>query len=549
MRLSVFLEDCHYLSKPTESVRHGAFLASAAFFKWVANEPAFDKLEVFLPPAVMGDAQVIREAAEHTLEPQSRGRGRLSFYPVHQLPEVWADEVPRVLRSIDPQFMARDRYLRDSCAKGPVALSVDTHIVAEYESWASLRRVLDAPEVAFDSVQCISHSLRDALVSSLNSLGCDTPPFRLDVIPRPVNIERFRPPTLGEKLESRRALRIPDSANVAIFLSRVGPHSKADLYPLVQAFARSSGPNDWLVIGGGPTSDTAYARVKDWLAEAGVLDRARLLGSCPQEEVPQRLWTGDFFVLPCDNPSEGLGIAPVEAMACGLPALVSDWDGMREAVRNGHNGYLVPTYWAPGSSRIAEFSPFNPHLSECLLLSQCVVVDQEVLEQRMRLLFRDEALRERLGIAARESAAAFRPEVIGEKLIRTFSEQLAAAGSERDASKTARKAAACRLGLPSNYDRILKAQATRSLSASDVLELAPSGREVLEGRREFPTYFEVGLLSPPRAMQSALECLADGPRELREVAETIKSDRSEDSIFTVALLLKRGFVRFRKSIG
>jgi glycosyltransferase involved in cell wall biosynthesis len=542
MRVSVVLPDCQYLSKPTEASRHGAFFASAAFFKWVANDPSFEKLEVFLPPAAMSDESALKEAAETTLLPASRGRGRLSFYPVHHLPEVWRDGVPRILRSLDPQFMARDRYLRDSFAEGPVALSADTHVMASYLPWV-LQAILNAPPVAYDSVQCISHSLRDAFRLGLNELGHTEPPFRLDVIPRPVDCNRFRPPSPSEKSDIRRAARIPDDANVVIYHSRVGPHSKADLYPLVQAFSQCSGSNDWIVVSGAPTSDTAYSTLEGWLNDAGLGARAVLQGSCAHEEVPRRLWAADFFVLPCDNPSEGLGVAPIEAMAAGLPVVVSDWDGMREAVRDGENGYLVPTYWVPGSARIAAFSPFTPHLSECLLLSQCVVVDQDALADRMRALLQDRNLRARMGAAARVSALALRNAAVGKSIVDTFAEQLRDAAAEPPEVRAERRRQASNIALPTNYQAILPGQATRALGPKDLLELTQTGRDLLAGKKNIPSYYEVGMFLGPQLTMQILELFSHGPRAFGDVAGSEPQNSFEDGNFAVAALLKRGAIR------
>jgi glycosyltransferase involved in cell wall biosynthesis len=47
----------------------------------------------------------------------------------------------------------------------------------------------------------------------------------------------------------------------------------------------------------------------------------------------------------CVHPSweDGFGYAPVEALACGVPAIVSESTGMRELIDQGHNGLVLPT--------------------------------------------------------------------------------------------------------------------------------------------------------------------------------------------------------------
>src|SRR5262249_34047210 len=74
------------------------------------------------------------------------------------------------------------------------------------------------------------------------------------------------------------------------------------------------------------------------------------------------------------SPKEGWGITVMEAAACGTPSLASDSPGLRDSVRNGETGILVPHG------------------------------DSQLLAQRMNELASDTALVERLGGAARRWA-------------------------------------------------------------------------------------------------------------------------------------------------
>lgn len=60
------------------------------------------------------------------------------------------------------------------------------------------------------------------------------------------------------------------------------------------------------------------------------------------------LWSAsDIFLSLVDNIQETFGITPLEAMAAGLPVVISDWDGYRYTVRDGQEGFLVPTLGGP----------------------------------------------------------------------------------------------------------------------------------------------------------------------------------------------------------
>jgi glycosyltransferase involved in cell wall biosynthesis len=69
-------------------------------------------------------------------------------------------------------------------------------------------------------------------------------------------------------------------------------------------------------------------------------DAVRFLGFVPEAEKRRLLRRAWAVVFP--SPKEGWGISNVEAAACGTPTLASDSPGLRESVRHGVTGYLVP---------------------------------------------------------------------------------------------------------------------------------------------------------------------------------------------------------------
>jgi glycogen synthase len=48
-----------------------------------------------------------------------------------------------------------------------------------------------------------------------------------------------------------------------------------------------------------------------------------------------------------DNIQETFGLTPLEAMAAGLPVIVGDWDGYKDTVRDGVDGFRIPSLMPP----------------------------------------------------------------------------------------------------------------------------------------------------------------------------------------------------------
>ena len=86
-------------------------------------------------------------------------------------------------------------------------------------------------------------------------------------------------------------------------------------------------------------------RLERLVAELGQGDAVRFLGFVSQEKKRDLLRRAWAVVFP--SPKEGWGIVNVEAAACGTPSLASDSPGLRESVRNGETGFLVPHGDAP----------------------------------------------------------------------------------------------------------------------------------------------------------------------------------------------------------
>ena len=119
------------------------------------------------------------------------------------------------------------------------------------------------------------------------------------------------------------------------YLGRLRRYKGVDI--VIRAFAAMQSPDATLEIAG--TGDDR-SRLERLVASLDLGRRVRFLGFVSEAEkcsLLRRAWGLAFA-----SPKEGWGITNLEAAACGTPVVASDSPGLRESVRDGETGFLVP---------------------------------------------------------------------------------------------------------------------------------------------------------------------------------------------------------------
>lgn len=157
---------------------------------------------------------------------------------------------------------------------------------------------------------------------------------RLAVIPNGVDTRRFRPsPSL--RAEARRGWQIPPGCLVMGSVARLAEQKRPDAALELLAALRLEFPHLYLVlVGDGPLEGALRRRAE----ELGVAAYVVFTGF---QHAVERLLPGmDVHVLLSRN--EGFGIATIEAMACGVPAVGTDVPGTADVLRGRAGGVLAP---------------------------------------------------------------------------------------------------------------------------------------------------------------------------------------------------------------
>ena len=126
-------------------------------------------------------------------------------------------------------------------------------------------------------------------------------------------------------------------------------------------------------------------------------------------EVVRCCWAAaDLFLSLVDNPQETFGLTPVEAMATGLPVVVSNWDGYRYTVSDGIEGFLIPTLMPSSSKQGEELAAHHDkgtvtYQDYVGAVAQHVAVDTDAAAMAIARLADDPDLRQRAQDFARQT--------------------------------------------------------------------------------------------------------------------------------------------------
>jgi L-malate glycosyltransferase len=178
-------------------------------------------------------------------------------------------------------------------------------------------------------------------------LASGVPAERIFALPNGVDLGVHRPATAQERARRREQLGLAPEHFVGVFVGRL--HPVKDVDTLLEATARVR-ELELVVVGDGPER----ARLEAMARRLGIESRVRFHGL--SSRVVDVLSASDAFLL--SSHGEGMSNALLEAMACGLPCLVSrSVGGARELLGEGR-GVLVAdgdvTAWAEAIHRLVD---------------------------------------------------------------------------------------------------------------------------------------------------------------------------------------------------
>ena len=400
-------------------------------------------------------------------------------------------------------------------------------------------RLAHAGLAPHDGVACLSRDGADAFGRLLDAgAAIAGRRFAGRLVPLGLGVDDDVLDTAGDRAAGRRRLQIADDAVALLVLGRISPSQKMDLAPLLKVFARRIVPEARrpvvLVIAGGASDGDA--RLLQALLDAyGVRAHTRVHANFLARVKPDLLAAADVVVSPVDNTQETFGLSLLEAMGHGRPVVASRFDGYKDLVDHGVDGFLVDTLWCEADPLAGLGDVMDPNVAQ-LVQAQSVAIDTEQLADAVLALVADADRRHAMGEAGRAKVRArYRLSAVIRQYEAWWDELAAACAAGLppavptppvDAARAPRAAAV-------SPSEIFRAYPTGFLSPGDTLATVP--QVAID-----PAYSDVAALLDP-ALLAAIQARCVTPSPVREVVALAPIEAR--GWFAVMWLLKYGVLR------
>jgi len=453
-------------------------------------------------------------------------------------------------------------WLRRGLGQRSFSVCGVNHTLSDQPAMTAIGGILTAPTQDWDALICTSTASKAAVIRISEEYaaymaqlggGAIKPRVQLPLIPLGVDCAAFAPEggDAAARAEQRTRLGIADDEIVLIYVGRFNHVEKSNPIAMYlaadQAATRTGKKIRLLQVGWFPTQDM----------EKGFRQLGQLLSpNVTHQFVDGRLaenrrawFAADMFISLSDNVQESFGLTPIEAMAAALPVIVSDWDGYRDSVRDGVDGFRIPTIaLPPGMGEALAFiyaGGFGGHDVMCGAAAQSTAVHPGSAATAIVRLIDDAGLRRTMGASGRARARELFDWPV---IVRAYQ---ALWGELAERRKTAQEIAPA-----------VKGRATRPL-AMDPFALF----------REFPTQFlnpttrlvltagvdgalaqgmgRLPIAAPLRAfllddtgLASMIERLARGPASVQELLDLFPPMQRQPAWYTAGWLAKTGLARW-----
>jgi len=308
-------------------------------------------------------------------------------------------------------------HLRNTVSPSAFSLMGVTYTLSSATATDGVADLILPPFKPWDALICISEcakeftlnlhqEMKDWWTSQVGSIQFNSP--QLPVIMLGIDAPFFETKD-DEKRSAKQALEIKADETVFLFSGRLSFHAKANPAPMYQALEKAAKETEIVCIEAGVFPNDA---IRDSYLEAQKIlapsVRFIWVDGKLENKYRQAWQAADVFISLSDNIQETFGLTPVEAMAAGLPVIVADWNGYKETVRDGIDGFRIPTILPPNGSggdlamrHALEIDTYDFYIGR---VSLATVVDPNALAEAVLRIATDSDLRGKMKAAGLKRA-------------------------------------------------------------------------------------------------------------------------------------------------
>ncbi len=446
-------------------------------------------------------------------------------------------------------------FHRAAYGHGAWSLCGITHTTSSAGAMDALAELVTAPVQPWDALICTSTAVKnnverilqaqvDYLKDRLGITKLVLP--QLPVIPLGIHTQDFAF-TPDQKAAARAALGVSPETLVVLFMGRLSFHAKAHplaMYQALENAAKATGKEVVLVECGWHANEFIAKAYRDAAQLACPSVRVITLDG-RKAEGRQTAWAGtDVFCSLSDNIQETFGIVPIEAMAAGMPVIVSDWDGYKDTVREGIDGFRTPTLLPQaglGSDLALRHAlEIDTYDMYCGHTCSLVAVDVQATAHAFTRLFRSPELRRQMGEAGRQRAQSVYDWAV---IIPQYEMLWAQLNELRKAQAKDLKPLAHPWSARMDPFHAFAAYSTQTLTPQTVLALVDANAEtaqkrVLAYRQLAMCDFAKVVLPSEAEIQAVLEAAAFAPRAAVELMANIPVERQPFVLRALVWLVK-----------
>ena len=264
------------------------------------------------------------------------------FFPPHYIARYGTLlEIARMMKNIRPDII-HAHYLSHFGIMGalysrffnfkPLVLTAwGGDVLKNIEGWRgwSLKWLVKYAIRRADVITCDAEHMIQVLVR----LGAA--PEKVELIYFGTDIQKFQPAPKDQELLTK--LAINDSPTVISLRSLLPLYDIESLIRALPMVLKDAPAAKFIIAGDGPQKEY----LQELAVELGVAHSSSFVGNIASDELPRYLNSADIYVSTSLSDA-GLAASTAEAMACGLPVIITDFGDNGKWVEDGVNGFVVP---------------------------------------------------------------------------------------------------------------------------------------------------------------------------------------------------------------